>query len=57
MTAEAARHPFRRSLPPHALRGSVPEGEPKRRSIELRDCRDFLAAYCATFVAVMIFIS
>ena len=57
LTSESSRHPFRMSLPPHVL---SPEGAarlPRPRSLNLGDWRDFLAAYCATFVAVTIFIS
>lgn len=61
MTADSARHPFRQGLPRHVLQGLAIEPAMKpgreRRAIDLRDWRDFMAAYCATFVAVMIFIS
>ena len=55
---ESARHPFRRSLPPHVLKGGA--AFPARRNrwrITGRDSRDFLAAYCASFAAVTVFIS
>jgi len=55
---EAARHPFRRSLPPH-IRKQVVEVVPRhgwlRRGLER--WKGFLAAYCAAFVVVSIFIA
>lgn len=74
-----ARHPFRASLPTHALR-ELPKLEPeviaamrraedRLREVEVRsepvdfkritmqDLRDFLIAYCACFLAVMVFIA
>lgn len=65
LTNEAAGHPFRRSLPPHVL--AVPQGEQteaeenaaaaQRWRLSGGDWRGFLAAYCASFVAVSIFIA
>jgi hypothetical protein len=57
ITDEAARHPFLASLPPHVRRGG--DAQPLRRGwrLSFRDWRDFLAAYCASFVAVSIFIA
>ena len=55
---ESARHPFRQSLPPHVRKESVVL--PPKRSwprISLDDWRGFLAAYCATFLIVTIFIA
>ncbi|MCB2047332.1 MAG: hypothetical protein KDE32_03800 [Novosphingobium sp.] len=53
LTNEAARHPFRASLPMSVF---VPlETKPGRR-LTLQDARDFIAAYTASFVAVAIFI-
>lgn len=57
LTNESARHPFRQSLPPHVFQGFAPEPVRKRRPIDLRDWREFLAAYCASFVAALVFIS
>lgn len=51
---EAARHPFRRSLPP--LRDEAPDFG-WRRNLTARDWRDVLGAYCATFLAVTTFFS
>ena len=73
------RHPFRASLPRHALR-ELPKHEPEviaamrraedalremdlrsepvdLRRISMRDVREFLIAYCACFMAVMVFIA
>lgn len=54
---EAARHPFRQGLPPHVIQGGAPRPLPGGRAITLRDCREFLMAYCACFMAAIIFIS
>ena len=55
---ESARHPFRRSLPPHVR---APLAGPPLRAGWLRlgkeDVKSFFAAYCACFVAVTAFIS
>jgi hypothetical protein len=58
LTDESARHPFRRSMPPHVFRpiAAEPEGREWWR-ITGRDWRDFFTAYCASFVAVAVFIS
>jgi hypothetical protein len=57
LTDETARHPFLRSLPPH-VRRIEPEEAPKAVSWRLTavDVRQFLMAYCATFLAVSVFI-
>lgn len=74
-----ARHPFRASLPLHALRelprlepevvAAMRRAEDRLREVDLRsepvnlkritmqDVRDFLIAYCACFLAVMVFIA
>lgn len=55
---ESARHPFRQSLPPHVRRPfgqDIPK--PVRPWVTANDWKGFFAAYCATFVAVMLFIS
>jgi len=55
---EAARHPFLRSLPPHVRQPQSGEAAPRSWwRLGSADLRDFLGAYCATFVAVAIFIS
>ena len=57
LATESARHPFRRSLPPHVFIPIADEPEPhRRRWFTIRDWRDFFTAYCATFVAVTAFI-
>jgi len=65
---EAARHPFRRTLPMHVTREVAPHPfgrriakaqvkKPKaRQGFSAADIRDFLLAYCACFVAVSAFI-
>lgn len=58
LTDESARHPFLASLPPH-VRRAVPELEEVPASswrLSLGDLRQFMMAYCATFVAVTVFI-
>jgi hypothetical protein len=50
---ESARHPFLVSLPPH-VRKATPTKAYKATSA---GWRDFLAAYCASFVAVAVFIA
>ncbi len=60
LTDEAARHPFRQSLPPHVRRPIVDEPEPARgwlARLTTRDYRDFFTTYCAAFAAVTVFIS
>jgi hypothetical protein len=55
--SDAAGHAFRRRLPPHVLlpiaSGAVQSGW----RLTLTDCREFLMAYCAMFLAVSAFIS
>jgi hypothetical protein len=51
---ESARHPFLASLPPHVR--EVEEPQP-RRLTSGSGWREFLTAYCASFVAVMVFIA
>jgi hypothetical protein len=65
LTDEAAGHPFRRTLPAHVLETygdpitEKQENEEAARKWRLigSDWRGFLAAYCATFVAVFTFIA
>lgn len=65
LTQESAGHPFRRSLPPHVFTeplGVDVEAEENAQAAERwrmsgGDWRSFLSAYCASFVAVMIFIA
>lgn len=63
LSDETARHPFLRSLPQHVRHGiaDLPDDEERpgvlsRMKLSSGDCRDFLATYCASFVAVSIFI-
>jgi hypothetical protein len=57
LTNEAARHPFRASLP---VAVALPQRGPRARLSWLRfsgsDARDFLTAFAATFVVVSVFI-
>ena len=58
LTDEAARHPFRASLPPHVRQPLSDAPEPKRGwRLSRQDWRQFLTTYCAGFVAVTMFIS
>ena len=54
LTNEAARHPFRASLPP----GVVLTKYRKRPAlVTIGDVRDFLLAFCAFFLAALVFIA
>lgn len=65
LSQESAGHPFRRSLPPHVFTEPLgidveaEENAQAARNWRLNggDWRSFLTAYCASFVAVMIFIA
>jgi hypothetical protein len=66
LTTEDARHPFRRSLPPHVcanlVEDEVEDGgdRPTPRSFRQafnEDWRSLLTTYCAGFVAVVTFIA
>ena len=54
LTNEAARHPFRMGLPPQAQ--AKVASQSRRLAFGRDDWRNFLAAYCATFVVVSLFI-
>lgn len=62
LTDESARHPFRRMLPPHVRIPIVDEAPPPPQQqttswrLTASDVRQFLMAYCATFLAVSVFI-
>lgn len=58
LTNEAARHPFRASLPPHvrAQAMALPH-RTKRAWFTTQDAKDFLLAYCACFLAVSLYIA
>ena len=55
---EAARHPFRRSLPPH-VRASARAVEPDSlwKKLLHGEWRSVLTAYCACFVSVLTFVA
>lgn len=64
LTDDAARHPFRRSLPLHVRTSAVEDSPQQGNSFaKLRwnmlggDWQGFLQAYCASFVAISIFIA
>lgn len=57
VTDEAARHPFRMSLPPHVRRGAEPVRTERSAGITAQDVKEFLMAYCACFVCVSAFVS
>ena len=58
LTDEAARHPFRASLPPHVRQPLSDAPEPVRGwRLSRQDWRQFLTTYCAGFIAVTMFIS
>lgn len=65
LTSEAAGHPFRRSLPRHVAVSQFPadveaaENAEARRTWQLSggDWRGFLSAYCASLVAITVFIT
>ncbi|WP_231568304.1 hypothetical protein [Novosphingobium malaysiense] len=65
LSQESAGHPFRRSLPAHVftepLGIDAEEDENARAAERWRmaggDWRGFLTAYCASFVAIIVFIA
>lgn len=58
LTDEKACHPFRRSLPPHVC-ATLVDASAKRsmRQVIVEDWRSALSAYCATFVAITLYIA
>lgn len=57
LTDETARHPFLASLPPHIRSGEPPVAIKRVRPSWLRDLRDFLAVYSASFLAISLYIA
>lgn len=59
LTDEAARHPFRASLPPHWREQRDEHAEPRRpwRMVLMQDVRGFAQTYCACLFAVLAFIA
>lgn len=58
LTDESAGHPFLRSLPVHVRKGTrTPADNARGWKFTRRDWRDFLGAYCASFVMVSAFIA
>jgi hypothetical protein len=59
LTDEAARHPFRASLPPHWREDRDERAEPRVpwRTVLAQDVRGFAQTYFACFFAVLVFIA
>lgn len=60
LTDEAARHPFRRSLPPHVCATLIADDEPRARTMReviVEDWKGFLSTYCAALVVVTAFLA
>ena len=62
LTQESAGHWFRRSLPPHVFTESLEEEDEeveaaRKWRLSGGDWRGFLTAYCASFVAITLFIA
>ena len=57
LTDERARHPFLASLPPHVRSYAAPVTGARQRPSWLRDVRDFLAVYSASFLAISLYIA
>jgi hypothetical protein len=55
LTNEAARHPFRASLPPHTCEVRIGARVPWRETL-WHDARGFGQAYCACLLAVSAFL-
>ena len=55
LTDEAARHPFRASLPPHVREDRVEARVPWREQL-WHDARGFAQTYCACLLAVTAFL-
>ncbi len=56
LSDETARHRFLASLPPQVRFAAEPAAVLLRHRI-YQDLRDFLAAYCACFIAVSLYIA
>jgi hypothetical protein len=52
---ESAKHPFLASLPPHVRQ--VARDLDRRSTISGPGWRQFISAYCASFVAIVVFIA
>ncbi len=55
LTDEAARHPFRASLPPHVCEARIEARVPWREQL-WKDAEGFAQAYCASLLAVSAFL-
>jgi hypothetical protein len=57
LTDESRRHPFLASLPPHVRRRDASQQREWRPfAIGVDDVRQFLLAYCACLLAVVVYI-
>ncbi|WP_379547294.1 hypothetical protein ACFCW2_00245 [Qipengyuania sp. DSG2-2] len=57
LTDEAARHPFRASIPPHVLGEDPPVRLRSKFMPGKDDIRGFVSAYFASLVAALVFIA
>ena len=57
LTAEAARHPFRATLPPHILTDELAAPAESLWKLTRDDVRGFATVYVATFAAMLAFIA
>lgn len=65
LTQESAGHWFRRSLPPHVFTDPLEDDPVERENAEAArhwrisggDWKGFFSAYCASFVAIIMFIA
>ena len=57
LTDEAARHPFRASLPPHVVSGEPARRVRSRFMPSRADMRGFATTYFATLTAALVFIA
>ncbi|UVI38577.1 hypothetical protein [Qipengyuania spongiae] len=56
LTDEAARHPFRASLPPHVRREAITANDDAFWRVTARDMRGVVTTYFACLAAVLAFI-
>ncbi len=57
LTAEAERHPFRATLPPHVLTDELAAPAESLWRLTVEDVRGFATVYVATFAAMLVFIA
>jgi hypothetical protein len=56
LTNEAARHPFRASLPPHVLADLIPIPAERIWDLTRNDIRGFASVYLTATAAILVFI-